>query len=87
MSDDKLSTLARLRWQCRRGMLELDLLLITFLDKSFQSLSLQQREDFNTLLMQSDFILYTWLIKRDAVSNQSLNDIVERILSAAKSSD
>ena len=33
-----MSELARLRWKCRRGMLELDLLLRDFLDSGYQDL-------------------------------------------------
>ena len=36
----------RLRWQCRRGMLELDLLLSRFLDAAYADLTKQQRRDF-----------------------------------------
>ena len=40
----------RLRWQCRRGMLELDLLLNRFLESAYADLSVQQRTDFVRLL-------------------------------------
>ena len=44
----------RLRWHCRRGMLELDLVLARFLDRQFSTLSPAQQSAFKTLLECSD---------------------------------
>ena len=41
---------ARLKWQCRRGMRELDLLLEEFLEHRYQSLSQPDRDAFARLL-------------------------------------
>ncbi|MDH5359417.1 MAG: succinate dehydrogenase assembly factor 2, partial [Gammaproteobacteria bacterium] len=45
---------ARLKWQCRRGMLELDLMLESFVDKVWPGLSEQQKLTFDTLLDYPD---------------------------------
>lgn len=52
----------RLRWQCRRGMLELDYLLLEFLEQQFAGLSPSQQDDFVRLLGQSDQDLQRWLV-------------------------
>ena len=36
--------LARLKWACRRGMLELDVLLLPFVEEAFDSLSYEDQE-------------------------------------------
>ncbi len=54
--------LAALRWACRRGMLELDLLLGQFLEKGYELLGLDQRELFIELLDEVDTDLYAWLM-------------------------
>jgi antitoxin CptB len=46
--------LNRLRWQCRRGLLELDLVLERFLDKYGERLEGERLNSFRTLLAFSD---------------------------------
>ena len=41
---------ARLLWQCRRGMLELDAMLQAFMDKSYDGLDDAQQHAFEILL-------------------------------------
>jgi len=52
----------RLRWQCRRGMLELDLLLEAFLDAGYEGLDEPDKKAFVDLLGQPDQLLLDWLI-------------------------
>ena len=44
----------RLRWQCRRGMLELDLVLTKFLDLHVEGLSAADMKAFRRLLEYPD---------------------------------
>jgi len=44
----------RIRWRCRRGLLELDLVLRGFLERRFDQLGPEQRQLFNELLDQPD---------------------------------
>ena len=46
----------QLRWQCRRGMLELDLLFSRFLDIGYADLTDDERADFVRLLGYQDLI-------------------------------
>lgn len=54
----------RIRWRCRRGLLELDLILKRFLDVHFDRLDARQRELFNELLDQPDNDLLDWALGR-----------------------
>lgn len=54
--------LARLKWACRRGMLELDVLLLPFVEQSFADLSFEQQETFERLLTSDDPDLYAWMM-------------------------
>lgn len=56
------SELNRIRWQCRRGMLELDLLLFDFLNTRYPNLDPAARGDFSRLLEQPDQTLQRWLL-------------------------
>lgn len=69
----------RLRWRCRRGMLELDLLLQGFLDRVFHELSEIEKREFEALLDHPDPVLLDWLMGRAVPVEQGLADVVERI--------
>jgi antitoxin CptB len=56
---------SQLRWQCRRGMLELDLILLNFFDQKFSQLDDVTQNLFAELLTHSDQELYTWLVKKE----------------------
>ncbi len=58
----------RLQWQCRRGMLELDLLLNRFFQQQYDKLTTQQQHDFEALLRVSDAELYAWFMQQAAVT-------------------
>jgi antitoxin CptB len=75
---------ARLRWQCRRGMLELDLLLNCFLDSGFQRLDQQARVDFVRLLGYQDQIIYDWLLGQSVPAKAALRRLLAQIREAMR---
>lgn len=54
----------QLRWRCRRGMLELDCILIPFFDGQFESLTPEEQQLFAELLQLDDPTLANWLMQR-----------------------
>ncbi|MDP1604661.1 MAG: succinate dehydrogenase assembly factor 2 [Legionella sp.] len=70
---------AKIRWQCRRGMLELDLILAHFIDKGLENLTGQQLDSFESLLTAPDPVLYSWLMGSDHPENRELMAIVELV--------
>ena len=44
----------RIRWQCRRGMLELDLVLNRFLERHFAGLGARELDALRALLLRTD---------------------------------
>lgn len=53
----------RLRWMCRRGMLELDVLFERFIDRGgYQQLSAADQELLEAMLQEPDPVLYSWLL-------------------------
>lgn len=69
----------RLTWQCRRGLLELDVLLDNFLTQRYPHLSTDMQQQFAALLACSDQDLIDWLLTGKPVSQPSLEAIVARI--------
>lgn len=77
------ATLRRLRWQCRRGMKEMDLLLLRHLDGPFRDADRASREDFERLLAVEDDVLWSWLLGRSRSADPGLHALVESIRNAA----
>ena len=59
--------LNQLRWRCRRGMRELDLILNRFLEREYSTLIEPEQLSFARLLETPDPDLYNWLLARQTV--------------------
>jgi len=68
-------------WQCRRGMLELDLLLNNFVNKAVETLTPQQKACFELLLSYPDQTLLDLLLGNSMASDPSISIIIEKIRS------
>jgi antitoxin CptB len=69
----------RLYWQCRRGMLELELLLTDFLQYDYECLTLEKKHHFEVLLTVIDPILFDYLMGIQVPEDYGLKDIVNTI--------
>ncbi len=56
----------RLRWQCRRGMREMDMLLERWLDRHYHDANPQTKAAFAALLLTEDDLLWDWLMGKGA---------------------
>ena len=54
--------LGKLRWRCRRGMKELDVLLARYVDQRFCGASSQEQAAFRRLLETQDAVLYDYCL-------------------------
>ena len=54
--------LGKLRWRCRRGMKELDVLLARYVDERFCGASNQEQDAFRRLLDTQDTALYAYCL-------------------------
>ena len=72
--------LNRLRWRCRRGMLELDLLLGPFFEAAYLSLDEQVQLSFRRLLEQEDPELLEWFSQKSRSADPELAALVDMIL-------
>ena len=70
----------RLRWQCRRGMKELDQLLTTFLEESYATASDYDKAAFHALLELSDPELVGYLLQRKEPGSEIIARGIEIIL-------
>ena len=72
-----------IRWRCRRGMLELDLLLNAFLDHQYHRLNDAESTVFDRLLDYPDQVLLELLLQQQVSSDKDINALVERIRQSA----
>ncbi len=77
MSED--GEVKRLRWRCRRGMRELDQLMLRYLDQAWAQDSDAQRGVFRRLLDGEDDKLWRWFMGYDAPEDAEIAALVERI--------
>ena len=71
----------RIRWRCRRGLLELDLVLQGFLERRFDALDEEGRQRFSELLDQPDNDLLDLAMgRRDAPARY--REVVEMLRAA-----
>ena len=73
-----------LRWRCRRGIREMDLLLQTFIDKYFDTLSAEEITAFENLLEQPDLDIMDWIMGRSDPPSAAIKTIIEQINKAAE---
>ena len=73
--------LKKMYWHSRRGMLELDLILVPFVENILPQLSKNECTEYARLLEEEDQDIFLWLMKREPVTDSSLQPIVDKILS------
>jgi antitoxin CptB len=61
-----MKELERVRWRCRRGLLELDIVLGRFVDKHYAGLNDEQQVAFDVLLDLPDNVLWDMVTGREA---------------------
>ena len=74
---------ARILWQCRRGMLELDLMLEAFMEECFADLSVVHKRAFIKLLESHDQILLEYLMGQTIPADKDIADVARQVRAAA----
>lgn len=71
---------ARIKWGCRRGMLELDVVIMPFFEDCFDGLSEQEKTDFVALLECDDPDLFSWIMKHTRSENAQHAAMIDKII-------
>jgi len=72
--------LNRLRWASRRGMLELDLVLLPFVENVYETLPEQDQLRFDDLLEAEDTELFQWFLGKGVPDDPDNAKIVKIVL-------
>ena len=70
---------SRLRWKCRRGMKELDVLLERFLETRYDAQGETTQRAFASLLEMEDPDLYACLLGQQEAPTAELRNVIESI--------
>ncbi len=74
--------LARLRWRCRRGLLELDIVLGRFVERQYAGLDQAQKVVFDVLLDLPDNTLWDRITGKEPGEHAAQNKLLELINAA-----
>ncbi len=73
--------LKQLRWQCRRGIKEVEVILGPFFERHFEVLEPELQQAFVALLDAPDADLFEWLTQKNYPEGGPLYSIFEKIFS------
>lgn len=74
--ETQLPSMEKLRWQCRRGMLELDYVLRGFLEDIYPGLSQSDQALFVRMLDFEDQLLLDWLMGNVVSSDADIRRLI-----------
>ena len=74
-----INSTARLRWRCRRGTREMDLLLLRFLEQDYSHLNSREQSLFGSLLDEADPDLYAWITGQAQPANPDYLSLIGKI--------
>jgi antitoxin CptB len=83
-SPTDLRELGKLRWRCRRGMKELDVLLARYVEERFCSATDPERAVFEELLGMEDSVLYAYCLGKEPPPRR-FAALIERITATSRS--
>jgi len=72
-----MSDMSRLRWRCRRGTKELDIVMNRYLQERYETASAEEQASFNALLDIEDPIIFDWLMDKTQAEDENLKAFVE----------
>jgi antitoxin CptB len=69
----------RLRWQCRRGMKELDTVLLQFLEHDYEQAEQRFRDAFCRILEMPDPQIFDYLLGRQTPETSDLRHVIDSL--------
>lgn len=71
----------KLEWECRRGMRELDKMIMPFYKNHFDDLNESQQQTFVEMLKVTDPVLFRWVMLQAEPPTQEMADLIALIRS------
>lgn len=70
---------SRLLWRCRRGMREMDILLLNYLENHYHNTSTEEQHNFATLLNENDLDILSWIMQKTRPDDERYAAIIATI--------
>ncbi|MGM0525612.1 MAG: succinate dehydrogenase assembly factor 2 [Pseudomonadota bacterium] len=83
-SEEALKDKRRLKWACRRGMLELDVLFEPFVEQAYDELNEEKKAIFRRLVTCDDPDLFAWFMGHKECPDAELKSMIKFMLSRVK---
>jgi antitoxin CptB len=71
--------LSRLRWHCRRGMRELDVLLMRYFERDYPAAGSARQQAFEALLEFQDPVILAYLTGTQTPDRQDIADVIQQL--------
>lgn len=81
-----MSEIAKLKWHCRRGMRELDILLVTYCEKYYPTASALEQHAFARFLELQDDVIFDYVFGAGQPNTEELIELVNKIKTVLHSS-
>ena len=80
-----MSDRSKLRWRCRRGMKELDVLLLAYLERHYDAAPPAEQGIFAELLELQDPQLFAYVVGRETPPDAAVVHVIRKISAANQS--
>jgi antitoxin CptB len=74
-----MNELSRLRWHCRRGTREMDILLENYLDHHYFNAGSEEQQCFSDLLALEDSVLLSYLMMGKLPESEKIASLLNKI--------
>ena len=74
-----MSEISRLRWLCRRGMKELDMAMLSYLNNFYEQASPAHQSAFKNLLEMQEPELYGLITNKSVAEDESTKEVIQLI--------
>ncbi|MDX1454184.1 MAG: succinate dehydrogenase assembly factor 2 [Gammaproteobacteria bacterium] len=78
---------ARLKWLCRRGMKELDVLLEAYLEHDYPAASAEEQGAFRNILDLDDPVLWYYVMGKDHPTDEQQAIVIEKLIATLQDRD
>lgn len=76
----------RLTWHSRRGMLELDVILLPFTETEYRGLSAEDKVQYRRMIDCEDQDLFNWFMEKSPCPDPEIQRIIQLVLVHARRS-
>ena len=80
-----MSQRSRLIWRCRRGIREMDILLLGYLEAHYDDACAEEQNTFEELLKETDLDILSWIMQKTSPDEKYV-ELIEFIRESATNS-